>query len=54
MCAWVAQLAKHPTQAQVMISHFMSLSLALGSTLTMLSLPGILSLFLSVPPPIAL
>ena len=32
--AWVAQLVKHPTSAQVMISWFVSSSPALGSVLT--------------------
>ena len=32
--AWVAQLVKHPTLAQVMISSFMGLSPILGSVLT--------------------
>ena len=36
--AWVAQSVKHPTQAQVMISQFMSLSPALGPALTAQSL----------------
>ena len=36
--AWVAQLVKHLTSAQVMISLFMSSSPALGSVLTAQSL----------------
>ena len=36
--AWVAQLVKHPTSAQIMISQFLSLSPALGSVLTAESL----------------
>ena len=32
--AWVAQLIKHPTSVQVMISQFVSLSPASGSVLT--------------------
>ena len=35
---WVAQLVKHPTSAQVMISWFVSLSPVLGSVLTAHSL----------------
>ena len=35
---WVAQSAKHPTSAQVMISWFMSLSPTSGSVLTAQSL----------------
>ena len=35
---WVAQLVKHPTLAQVMISRFVSLSPALSSVLTAQSL----------------
>ena len=35
---WVAQLVKHPTSAQVMISQFVSSSPALGSVLTAQSL----------------
>ena len=36
--AWVAQLVKHPTSAQVMISRFVSSSPAPGSVLTAQSL----------------
>ena len=36
--AWVAQLVEHLSLAQVMISQFVSLSLALGSVLTAQSL----------------
>ena len=36
--AWVAQLVKHPTSAQVMISQFMSSSPTLGSVQTAQSL----------------
>ena len=36
--AWMAQLVRRPTSAQVMISQFMSLSPALGSVLTAQSL----------------
>ena len=36
--AWVAQLVKHPTSAQVMVSRFMSLSPTSGSVLTAQSL----------------
>ena len=36
--AWVAQLVKRPTSAQVMMSQFMSLSPASGSVLTAQSL----------------
>ena len=43
--AWEAQLVKHPTSAQVMISQFVSLSPASGSVLTARSLePGAWSL----------
>ena len=38
MGAWVAQLVKRPTSAQVMISRFMSLSPTSGSVLTAQSL----------------
>ena len=51
--AWVAQLVKRPTLAQVMISYFVSLSPALGSVLTTLSLEpasGSVSPSLSAPP----
>ena len=46
--AWVAQLVKHLTSAQVMISRFMGSSPVLGSVLTARSLLGILSLSLSL------
>ena len=36
--AWMAQLVKHPTSAQVMISQFVSLGPASGSVLTAQSL----------------
>ena len=36
--AWVAQLVKHPTSAQIMFSWSLSLSPALGSVLTAQSL----------------
>ena len=36
--AWVAQLVKHPTSLQVMISQFMRSSTASGSVLTARSL----------------
>ena len=36
--AWVAQSIEHPTSAQVIISHLMSLSPMLGSVLTAQSL----------------
>ena len=49
--ARVAQPVKQPTSPQVMISWLVSSSPASGSALTMLSLPGILSLFLSLPFP---
>ena len=42
--AWVSQLVECPTLAQVMISRLVSSSPASGSTLTMRSLLGILSL----------
>ena len=51
--AWVAQLVKHPTLAQVMISYFMSLSPTSGSVLTSQSLDPALdsmSPSLSAPP----
>ena len=44
---WVAQLVKHLTSAQAMISWFLSLSLALGSLLSAQSLLQIPSLPLS-------
>ena len=51
--AWVARSVKHLLMAtQVMISRFLSSSLPLGSTLTVRSRLGILSL--SAPPPLAL
>ena len=46
---WVAQLVEHLTLAQVMISWFVSLSLASGSVLMVQSLLWILGLPLSVP-----
>ena len=52
--AWVAQLVKRPTSAQVMISWFVSSSPASGSVLTAQSLKPDLdsvSPSLSVPPP---
>ena len=51
--AWVAQLVKRPTSAQVMNSRFMSSSPALGSVLTAQNLEPALdsvSLSLSAPP----
>ena len=48
--AWVAQLAKHLTLVQVMISWFMGLSPASGSAVTVWSLLGILPLPLSLCP----
>ena len=51
---WVAHLVKHPTSAWVIISWFVSSSLISGSAWTVQSLPGILSLPLSAPPPLAL
>ena len=51
--SWVAQSVKCPTSAQVMISQFMSLSLALGSVLTAQSLEPAsdsMSPSLSLPP----
>ena len=60
--AWVAQVVKHPTSAQVMISRFVGLSPTLGSVLTArnldpasdpvfpsLSAPTLLALCLSLP-----
>ena len=38
MGAWVAQLVKHPTLVQVMISRFVGLNPTLGSVLTARSL----------------
>ena len=54
--AWVAQLIKCLILDldQVMISWFMRLSLALGSTLSTWRLLGILSPSLSAPPPFVL
>ena len=49
--AWVAQVVKRLTWAQVMISWFTGSSPASGSALTVWSLPGILSLPLSLPLP---
>ena len=49
--AWVAQLVKRPTLAQVMISRFMGLSLMSGSVLTAQSLEFVLD---SVPLPLSL
>ena len=51
---WVAQLVKHPTLAQVMISQFMGLNPTSGSALTVPSLLGILILLLSLPLPCSL
>ena len=52
--AWVAQLVKHPTLAQVMISQFVSSSPALGSVLTAQSLkPASDSVSPLCPPPLA-
>ena len=49
---WVAQLVKHPTLTQVMISWFMSSSPELGSVLTAQSLdPASDSVFPSVSAP---
>ena len=58
--AWVAQLVKHPTSAQVMISQLVGSSPALGSVLTarslepalILCLPLSLSLSLSLSLPL--
>ena len=53
--AWVAQLVKHQTLAQVMISQFMGLSPASGSVLTAQSLEPAsdsVSPSLSAPPPL--
>ena len=53
--AWVAQLVKHPTSAQVMISWFVGLSPASGSVLTARSLEpalGSVSPSLSTPLPL--
>ena len=47
---WVVQLAKCQTSTQVMILKFMSFNPMLGSSLTMWSLLGILSLALSLCP----
>ena len=50
---WVAQLVKHPTSAQVMISQSMSLSPTLGSVLATQSLEPVsdsVSPSLSDPP----
>ena len=49
--AWVAQLVKCLTWAQVMISWFLSSSPMWGSVLTSRSLPGIISLPLFLPLP---
>ena len=48
--AWVAQLVKRPTLAQVMIPRFVSLSPALGCVLTAQSLEPALA---SVSPPLS-
>ena len=53
--AWVAQLVRHPTSAQVRISRFMGLSPALGSVQTEQSLEPAshsVSPSLSTPPPL--
>ena len=55
--AWVAQLVRHPTSAQVMISQSVGLSPASGSVLTAQSLEPAsdsVSPSLSAPPPLAL
>ena len=55
--AWVAQLVKRPTSAQVMISQFVSSSPALGCVLTAQSLEPALdsvSPSLSAPAPLVL
>ena len=55
--AWVAQLVKHPTSAQVMISQFAGSSPSSGSALTAQSLELALdsvSLSCSAPPPLML
>ena len=55
--AWVAQLVKRPTSAQVMISRFVGLSPTLGSVLTAQSLEPAsdsVSPSLSAPPPLTL
>ena len=55
--AWVAQLVKHPTSAQVMISQFVGSSPTSGSVLTAQSLDPALDsvcLSLSAPPPLKL
>ena len=46
----MAQSVKHPTYAQVMISQLVSLTPAWGSVLTVWSLLGILSVYLSLCP----
>ena len=53
----MAQLVKHPTSAQVMISQFVSWNPALGSVLTAQSLEPALDFVspsLSTPPPLTL
>ena len=47
--AWVAQLVKHPTSAQVMILRFVGSSPVSGSALTAWSLLLIVSPYLSAP-----
>ena len=47
--AWVAQLVKRPTSAQVMISQFVGSSPTSGSVLTTWSLLQILCLSLCIP-----
>ena len=57
MGAWVAQLVKHPTLTQVMISWFVSSNLVSGSVLTAQSLESAsnsVSPSLSVPLPLTL
>ena len=49
--AWIAQLVKLPTSAQVMISWFVGLSPVLGSLLSVWILLWILCLPLSLPLP---
>ena len=50
--AWVAQLVKHPTSVQVMISWFVGSSPASGPVLTAQSLE-LLRILVSLSPPLA-
>ena len=50
--AWVAQSAERPTLAQVVISRLVGSSPESGSALAVRNLLGILSLALSLPPPL--